>query len=83
MNEGKTEKKRDGRDGEPHRHCADFKPGIISCITEIQKGRVKRNKVEQSQRPEALFRHKYISAGDSKMSHPGITALSKSMYITD
>lgn len=60
-------KERDGgrerdthRDGEPHRQCAVFKPGIISRFTQIQKERVKSYKVESSQRPEALRTHKYI-----------------------
>lgn len=46
MNERERERETHSRDREPPRHCADFKPGIISCITEIQKERVKRNKVE-------------------------------------
>lgn len=71
------------RDREPHRRYAVFKPGIISCITEIQKERVKRNKVEWSRRLGALFRTNTSVTGDSKMSHPGITALSKSMHITN
>lgn len=60
--EREVEKERETHrsDRETHRQCAVFKPGIISCITEIQKERVKRNKVEWSQRPEALFTHKYI-----------------------
>lgn len=49
MNEREREREKETRTEEiesPPRHCADFKPGIISCITEIQKERVKRNKVE-------------------------------------
>lgn len=41
-----------------HRQYAVFKPGIISCISQVQKEMVERIEVEYSQRPEAS--HKYI-----------------------
>lgn len=74
----KWERGRGGIDRGPHGRCAGFKPGIISCITEIQKVRVKGNKLVWRQRPEAVVTHTRTRVpGDSTMSHPGITALSK------